>query len=577
MWEHDLRHAVRVLARTPGFTAVAVITLALGIGANTAIFSVVVGVLLKPAPVDDFERIVVAWETDRNSGTTREPASLPDFLDYQRLSERVEAFGAFTGRQVNLTREGGEPARLPALAVTHDLLPLLSATPIVGRAFSAAEDRPGGDDVVLLGEGFWNRIYSREPNVLGRTIQLNDVPFTVVGVMPADADFGVFQILSAADYSRSFADRGVRTSIDVWLPLQGDVDDLPRSTHPIFMVGRLAPAASVETTQQELAAIAAELERDYPENDARGVFVEPLSTVVFGPIRPAMLVLLGAVSLVLLVACANVANLLLARASTGRREVAIRTALGAGMPELARQFFLESLLLTGVAAALGVLLARVGIGLLVGIAPVALPRIDDASIDLRVLGVTLGVSMLVGLLFGLLPTLQARRTDVHLALKSEGGHDGSAGVGRRQLRAVFVVGELALAVVLVVGALLLIKSFDRLLEVDLGFRAGGILKAEYQLPSSRYPADFSKWPDFTEIHTFTARLLERTASLPGVDSVAISSNHPLAPGSTELLSSRWPRRGGEKLAGDQRSYRDAWLLPHARSRAHQGSTADRVR
>ncbi len=536
MWTHDLRYALRLFTRTPAFTAIAVVTLALGIGANTAIFSIVDGVLLRPAPVERIERLVVAWETDRNSGTTREPASFPDFEDYRRLSERVEALGAFTGRQVNLTSAIGDPARLPALAVTHDLLPLVGAQPIIGRGFTAEDDRPGGGDVVLLGEGFWNRAYGRDPAVLGRTVNLNDRSFTVVGVMSSDADFGVFSILSAADYSRSFADRGTRTNVDVWMPLQADAETYPRQTHPIFMVGRLAPAATLETTQEELAQLAAQLEADYPENDARGVFVESLSTVVFGPVRPALLVLLGAVALVLLVACANVANLLLARAATRRREVAVRTALGVGMAGLARQFLVESLLLTGAAAALGVLLARVGVDLLVGLAPAALPRIGEASHDLRVLAVTLAVSVLVGLTFGMLPTLQARRVDVQGALKGEGGHGGSAGVGRRRLRAAFVVGELALAVVLVVGAMLLIKSFDRLLQIDPGFRAGGVLKAEYQLPPSRYPADFSTWPNFPEVHTFTTRLLERASTLPGVESVAIAGNHPLDPGFTNSFS-----------------------------------------
>ena len=432
MWTHDLRYAWRLLTRTPSFTLTAVVTLALGIGANTAIFSVVDGVLLRPAPVEAIDRLVVAWETDRNSGTTREPASFPDFEDYRRLSERVDGLGAFTGRQVNLTPESGDPSRLRALAVTHDLLPLLGARPILGRGFTAAEDRPGGGNVVLLGEGFWNRLYGRDPEVLGRTVVLNDTPFTVVGVMPADADFGVFSILSAADYSRSFADGGIRTDVNIWMPLQADAEIYPRRTHPIFMVGRLAPGATLETTQEEFARLAAQLEADYPENDARGVFVEPLATVVFGPVRPALLVLLGAVALVLLVACANVANLLLARAAARRREVAVRTALGVGMAGLARQFLVESLLLTGAAAVLGVLVARVGVDILVGLAPPALPRIGEASVDLRVLTVTLVVSVLVGLVFGMLPTLQAQRVDGHGALKGEGG---ARRLGRRRTTA----------------------------------------------------------------------------------------------------------------------------------------------
>jgi putative ABC transport system permease protein len=530
MLMQDVRYAVRLFLGNPAFTVVALVTLALGIGANTAIFSVIDTVLLRAAPVRDIDRLAVVWETDRNTRTTREPASLPDYLDYQRRSQRVETLAAFMGDEVNYAPESGEPIRLQALQVTHEFLPMLGVVPSAGRGFTAQEAAPGGQSVVVISDGFWTRAFGRDPAVLGRTMRLDDRPFTVIGIMQRGADFGVYQILSAADYSRAFADRGARATVDVWLPFQSTTDQLPRSTHPIIMVARMRGTAA--STQEELAGISADLERAYRDNAARGVFVEPLSAVVFGPVRPALLVLLAAVGLVLLVACANVANLLLARGSSRRREVAIRTALGAGPRRLTRQFAVEGLLLAFVAAIVGAGLAIAGVRALVALAPADIPRIADASVDLRVLFVTLMVAVGAGLAFGMVPAWQSRRVDLQDTLKAEGGHGASAGGDRTRLRSTLVVAECALAVMLVIGATLLIKSFWRLLQVDPGFRSDGIVKAEYQLPGSRYPVDFKRWPDFKEMHTFTHGLLERARALPGVSAVAIAGNHPLDPGFT---------------------------------------------
>jgi putative ABC transport system permease protein len=352
----------------------------------------------------------------------------------------------------------------------------------------------------------------------------------VIGIMPRGSDFGVYQILTAADYSRSFADRGARAAVDVWLPFRDTPQTMPRSTHPIFMVGRLA--GSVAAAQEELAAIAADLERAYPENAARGVFVEPLSAVIFGPVRPALLVLLAAVGLVLLVACANVANLLLARNTARRREVAVRTALGASGWRLTRQFAAEGLLLAFAASVIGAGLAMVGVRLLVALAPADIPRIADTAVDLRVLTVTLLVAIVSGLAFGMVPAMQALRVDLQGTLKGEGGHGGSSGSERTRLRSTLVILECALAVMLVIGATLLIKSFWRLQQVNPGFRTDGILKAEYQLPPSRYPVDFRRFPDFKEMHSFTHGLLRKAESLPGVEAAAVAGNHPLDPGFT---------------------------------------------
>jgi putative ABC transport system permease protein len=530
----DLRYAIRMLVRNPGFTVVALLTLALGVGANSAIFSIIDTVLLRGAPVRDIEHLAVLWETDRNTGTTREPASLPDTLDYRQRSQQVEQIGLLLGGEANFTPDRGEPLRLQTLEVTHDLLPMLGVSVALGRTFHGDETKPGGARVIVLSDGLWTRTFGRDPAIVGRVVRIDDQPYTVIGVLAPAADFGVFQILSAADYSRAFADRGARAAVDVWLPFQYSSESLPRSTHPVFMVARLRQgAASVQT---ELSGIAADLERQYAENAGRGIFVEPLSDVVFGPVRPALLVLLGAVGLLLLVACVNVASFLLARGTTRRREVAVRQALGASGRRLMQQFAIEGFVLAMAATALGAGLAAAGVKLLVALAPADIPRIAQATVDLRVLLVALLVASVAGLLFGMVPSLQARRLDVQGTLKAEGGHGGSAAGSGAMLRSALVVTECALAVMLVVGAMLLIKSFWRLQHLDPGFTTAGIVKAEYQLPPSRYPVDFKVFPDFKEMHAFTHGVLERVAQLPQVESVAIAGDHPLAPGFTNSFT-----------------------------------------
>lgn len=532
----DLRYAGRTLRRDAGFCAAAVSILALGIGANTAIFSVVDGVLLRPVPVQDLSRLTMVWETDRNSGTTREPASVPDFLDFQTRSQSFDSLAAWTGGEVNLVPAAGEPVRLATLEVSHGLLPLLGISPVVGRTFTAAEDVAHGPAVALISESLWERSFGRDPAIVGEALRLDGGAHTILGVVPDGADFGVVQILSAAAYSRSFAARGDRVRVDVWLPLQADPDRLPRETHPIFVLGRLAQGSSPGSAQHEMAAIASDLERAYGSNHGRGAFVEPLADVVFGPVRPALYVLLGGVGLVLLVACVNVASLLLGRGAARLREVAVRASLGASLGRLARQFLVENLVLTLASALAGVALAHAGLRALVALAPADVPRLSLVTIDSRVLAATLGVSVLVGLVFGMVPTFQARRIDLQTALRSESAWLASAGPARSRLRSGLVVAELALAVVLVVGASLLIKSFWHLQRVDPGFQTAGVLKAEYQLPAARYPVDFHVWPNFKEMHAFTNQLEDRASGLPGVDSVAVAGNHPLDPGFTNSFT-----------------------------------------
>jgi predicted permease len=530
----DLRYAARQLLRSPGFTIPAVLTLALGIGANTAIFSVVDGVLLRRAPFDDMDRLTMVWETDRASGTNHEPASVPDYLDFVRETKQFEMLAAFTATEASLTSDGSDPSRIAGLLVSHEFLPMVGLQPVLGRSFTEEEDQPGGPNVIIISESLWETMFARDNAVLGRTLRIDDIPRTIVGVLPSSADFGTLQILSAADYGRGFADRG-RPRVEAWLPLQPDPVQLPRQTHPIFVAGKLGEGVSVAEAQQELGALAAQLEETYPENDARGVHVQALSSVVFGPIRPALFVLLGAVAMVLLVACANVANLLLARGTAREREVTVRAALGASAARLTRQFLVEGALLATTGAILGTVLALLGIQTLMALAPVEIPRVDAVTLDGRVFVMTLVVTALVALGFGLLPSLQARHLRAGGTL-APGASRGSAGPGQGRFRSGVVMAELALAVVLTAGAGLLVKSLWQLQHVDPGFSTEGVLKADFQLPEARYPQDFSVYPQWVEIARFEDELKMRVAALPGVNAVAIAGRHPLDAGFTSSIS-----------------------------------------
>lgn len=544
---NDLQSAFRQMLKSPGFTAVAVLTLALAIGANTAIFSVVDGVLLRPAPFEQIDRLMMVWETDRKSGTIREPASLPDYLDLEERSRTFGELAGFNAEAVTLTGVSGDPVRLAGISSTSGFMPLLGIEPLLGRTFSERESAPGGDKVVLIAEGLWDRLYARDPGVLGGTLHLDGDAHRIIGVVPDEADFGILQVLNSAAYAGGFADRGGQHDVAVWMPLQKSVDEWPRSTHPMFVVGRLAPAASLAAAQQEMTSIAANLEASFAVNADRGIHVEPLADVIFSEVRPALLLLLAAVGLVLLVAAANVANLLLARAGSRNREVAVRASLGADGRRLARQFMVEGLLLSFVGATLGTGLAVVGTDALLALAPADVPRLDTVGINARILALTLAVSIVVGTGFGLVPTLKARRIDLQSALRSESGVAETGSARRGLLQSGIVIAELALAVVLVVGAGLLLKSFWQIQRVDPGFTAEGVMKAEFQLPGSRYPVDFSVWPDFEEAHRFNAALLDRADSLPGVESAAIAIAHPMERGYTNSFEIVGSEAGSKSL------------------------------
>jgi putative ABC transport system permease protein len=549
LW-HDARYALRLLGRKPGFTTAALVTLALGIGMTTAIFSVLQAVILRPVPFPEPGRLIMMWETDRNSGTMREPASFPDFVDYRARSRQVDRLGAFLSIDVNLAPDSGDPRRLSALAATPELMNLLGVKTIAGRSFTAEEARPRGPRVVIISDRLWEQLFARDPSAIGAPIRLNGEQWTIIGVLSPTADFGVLQILSAAAYARGFADRDPRTRVDVWAPLQYDPATTPRGGfHSFIMVGRLAVGATVASARDEMVQIAADLERSYPgDNEARGAFVEPLDDVVLGRTRRALTVLMVAVSLMLLISCVNVANLLLARGMSRLREVAIRAALGAELPRLARQFVVENIVLALGAAILGVPLAYGVLRVLTVVGPANIPRLTMVSLDGRVLLLALGVSALIGLVFGLLPIAQARRIDLQAALKADDGRGATGGRDGRILRSTLVVAEVALAFVLLTGAGLLIRTFWSLSQTDPGFQVAGVLKAEFQASPGRYPTGPKAGPHFVEYNRFTDSLLQRVSRLPGVESAALAANHPLDTGFTnsflvvgrEAEAANWP-------------------------------------
>ncbi len=532
LWDElrqDARLALRMLTRQRLFAVAAVLTLALGIGANTAIYSVIRAVLLGQLPFAAPDRLVMVWETDRSSGTTHEPASWPDVEDFRERSRTVSDFASMAGWESTLTGAGADPERVAAMAVTPNFLSMLGVRPVAGRLFAPDEGRMEAARVVLLSEAFWRARFGADPSVVGGTITLNEQPTTVVGIVPSDADVGIRQVIDKADYGPSFGG----SDVDVWLAMIPDARQFSRQTHPFLTLGRLAPGATLTSARREMTSIATDLEREYADaNEARGVNVEAYPDVVLGGVRSPLFLLLGAALLVLLVTCANVANLLLARTTARVREVAVRRALGAATSRLTRQFLVEAAVLTLLGSAAGVALAFGGLRVLIHAAPAGIPRLGEARVDGGVLVFTAGVAALVAVVFGLFPAWQARRVDLQSSLKAQGGRGASDGAAAGRLRSGLVVAEVALAVALAVGAGLLLRSFWQLRSVDPGFRTAHVLKAEYQLPEPRYRIDRSIWPKAPAIQAFHRTFLERVRALPGVESAALASPHPLDPGFT---------------------------------------------
>jgi putative ABC transport system permease protein len=519
----DLRYAFRTLGKNPGFAAVAVLALALGIGANTAIFSVVNAVLLRPLPFPDPDRLTMVYSFNPAKGFPRFPVSVPDFIDWRGQSRLFEGMAAVDGAPYNLS-EGAEPERLNGSRVSASFLGVLGIKPALGRDFLPDDEREGAEPVVLIGHGLWTRRFGADPALVGRTIALNGRRHTVIGVLPREYSF--------PNHS------------ELWTPISFEHDELTaRGAHYLNVFARLRPGVTIQAAQTEIGTIAARLRQQYPDtNTGWEARVSPLSEMIVGKIRPALLVLLGAVCFVLLIACANVANLLLARAAERQKEVAIRLALGASRTRLVRQLLTESALLGLVGGLCGLVLALWGTDLLVAAGGDNLPRFREISVDGRVLLFTIGLSLVTGLFFGVVPALQASRPDLNDTLK-EGGRGGTSGPGRHRLRGALAIGEIALALVLLVGAGLMFRSFRELLSVDPGFRPDHLLTLDVALPETKYV-------DGARQTAFLNETLERLGALPGVVSAAAATTVPLSGG---IISYSFSIDGGPEEPPSRRS------------------------
>ena len=493
----DLRYGVRSLLKHPAFTAVTVITLALAIGANTTLFSFINGILLRPLPYKDPNQLVVLDETAPKQGIESFAVSYPNFVDWRAQNQVFEDIGIYGEGSYSLAG-GADPEQIPGAGISHGLFELLGVTPSLGRTITAEEDRPETNNVVLISNNIWQRQFGSDPNVIGQTLVLSGRPRTIIGVMPSGFKFP--------------------QRAELWVPMALNEKLFTRTDHGLDAIARLKPNVTLEQAQAEMNIIASRIEQQHPvTNEGLGVNVFPLRDRLAGDYREALWILLGVVLFVLLIACANVANLLLARSSVRHHEFALRAALGASRARLVRQVLTESALLCGLGALLGVLLAVWGKSLLLAAIPEDMPFWMKFDLDLRVLGFTLGISCLTVLLFGIAPALQSARTELNDVLK-EGGR--GAGAGRNRLRNSLVVAEVALSLMLLVGAGLMMRSLAKLQAVQSGINPERVLTVEVPLPRAKYPEP-------AQASAFFGQLVEHVESLPGALSVAGVSNLPL--------------------------------------------------
>ncbi len=552
---HDIRTALRALALRPGFTLIALGTLALGIGANAAIFSVVDAALLRPLPFANAERLVMPWEfsaeMQQRLGFDRLPMSPADSLDYIQRNTTFEELASVRADRVNLTG-GGEPERVGAVRVSRNFLSALGVQPVHGRDFSDADAQSGR--TVILGYALWQRRFGGAADVLGRAISVNGEPATIVGVMPA-----WFRFPAGGELPTGF---GYAPLPEIW-----SLDVLPpeakqsRGGKSFALIGRLKQGVTIEAAQADLAAIAADIARKFPSSNAGWtVHIVPLREQLVGGVRTALVALLAAVGIVLLIACVNVANLLLVRAQSRQREVAVRYAMGASRRQILTQLVVESLVLSVAAGAFGILVGYWALKGLLRILPAGAPAVADAALDWRVVLFTALLSIVTGIVFGIVPAFQSARVDL-----AEGLREGSRGsIGSRRAhrtRNLLVILEVALAAMLLILASLLIQTFVRLLNVDTGFQARGVLTMEVSLPRTVYterkPADFFE------------RLVARLSAVPGVDTVAATSSVPLA-GVENLrqvtIEGRPRPEPGKEVVADFRAvtsdYFKAMAIPH---------------
>jgi putative ABC transport system permease protein len=502
----DLRFATRLIVKHPGFTAIAVLCLALGIGANCAIFSIVDAVLLRPLPYDDPDRIVMVWNQQLQRDLPRLWVSEPEFFDYQARSEVFSDTAGYFFPVSQVLSGQDEPERLKVAIVSGRFFPLLGVAPVVGRTFGPEEDVPGNEAVVVLSHGFWQRRFAGDPGIVGKRLTLSGNDFTVLGVMPADFRF-------------------FPPEVELFVPLALDRANLDvRTARYLFFLGRLKPGLDTATAQEAMSIFARRLQQQYPdaypENSGWGINLVPLQEDIAGNLRPVLLLLMGAVSFVLLIACVNVANLLIARTAAREREVAVRIAIGASGSRLLRQFLTETLLIALLAGALGLTLALWGTRLLLVVSPSSLPHTTEIRLNADVLAFTSGIALFTALLCGLLPALQAARKNVQISLK-EGGRSGGGSQRRRRTHNALVVAEVALSLVLLIGAGLTVRSFLKLQNVDPGFDPEGVLTLRLALPSSKYGEDAKQ-------RSFYAELLERLEGSGQLQAAGVVSNLPLS-------------------------------------------------
>ena len=499
LWQ-DLRYGARMLMKQSGFTLIAVLSLALGIGANTALFSVINAVLLRPLPFHEPDRLAMIWEDASFIGFPQDTPAPGNFADWKAQTQTFTDIAARGNRSFNLTG-GGEPEKIQAYEVTANFFPLLGVKPALGRNFSAEEDQPGANKVAIISHSLWQNRYGGDAGILNRGIVLNDESYKVIGVMPAAFQFG-------------------ESYIKLWTPIAFTSQELANhGDHYLNVVGRLKPGVTLEQANADIKAITKRIGERFPDQAGRlGANVVSLHEQMAGKMRRSLWLLLGAVGLVLLIACANIAGLLLARAAARQREIAVRLALGAGRFRIARQLLTESIVLAGAGGALGVLLASWSFAALKRLVPAEMAS-TSLEMDARVLGFALLVSLLSGVLFGLVPALQASKPDLTAALKQAAGRSGF-GRGQRRLRNAFVVGEIALSLVLLVGAGLLIQTLSKLHGQYSGLRAESLLTIRTTLPENKY----SEQPRRV---AFYDQVLQRVQALPGVASAGYSTTIPL--------------------------------------------------
>ena len=506
----DVRYGLRILLKKPSFTAIAVLTLALGIGANTAIFSVVNGVLLRPLPLLEPDRLATFWLSAPEKGLTEVNIPQGLFSYYRERSHAFESMAAYDTGSLSLTG-AGEPERLSCANITFDYFSVLGREPQIGRAFLAQEDTPGNNNVVILSFELWQRRFGGDPEILGKSINLNNRPTVVVGVMPSGFDFP------------HPAERSDFPHIELWVPL--GLDPQNNSYWNYSVTGRLTPGVTTADAQREIAALADAFfrEHNFSKEGETGTLavVVPLTQKIIGGVRTQLLVLLAAVGFVLLIACSNIANLLLVRATSRSREMAIRNCLGASRRRIIAQLLIESLLLALAGAGGGLLLAAWGVDGIKSLSGAGIPRLNQVRFDWPVLLFTVGAALLTGLVCGLAPALRASRVNLQQALKE--GARGTASASSKRLNDAFVIAQIALSLVLLIGAGLLLESFRKLLSVDPGFRSENVLSGRLELPETKYTTP-------AQVRNFYARLLDRVQNLPGVRAAGFCNVVPFSGG-----------------------------------------------